>query len=420
MVAFHFPPCRGSSGLQRALCFTRFLPAHGWNPIVLTAHPRAYTDVSDDQMQDVPSNVPVKRVSALDASRHLAFKGRYWSWTALPDRWLSWFFSALPAGLALVRRYRPKVIWSTYPIATAHLIGMALHRLTGIPWVADFRDPMIENNPVTGRRAPSDPRLYRSRSWVERHTIRHCARAVFVAPGAQRIYTERYASLSGSRCSLIANGYDEEAFRAAEQLSRKRPERSERLVLLHSGELYPTPDRDPGAFLGALSSLRAAGKISPANLKVVLRASAYDDEYRDRIRKSALEDLVYLEPAIRYREALAEMLEADGLLLFQGYTSNPAIPAKFYEYLRTGRPIFAMVDSEGDTAAALRAVGVGKIVPLVSKEQIACGLMEFLGALRNGSEPTSCSADFRAHSREAKAQQLAQVFESVIQNGRSG
>ncbi|WP_276678948.1 hypothetical protein [Nitrosomonas europaea] len=36
------------------------------------------------------------------------------------------------------------MIWSTYPIATAHLIGLTLQRLTGIPWMADFRDPMVQ------------------------------------------------------------------------------------------------------------------------------------------------------------------------------------------------------------------------------------------------------------------------------------
>ena len=42
MVAFHFPPLAGSSGIQRTLRFVQHLPALGWEPIVLSAHPRAY------------------------------------------------------------------------------------------------------------------------------------------------------------------------------------------------------------------------------------------------------------------------------------------------------------------------------------------------------------------------------------------
>ena len=56
--------------------------------------------------------------------------------TALPDRWTSWFWGAVPAGLSLIRRYKPRVLWSTFPIATSHLIALTLHRLTGIAWVA--------------------------------------------------------------------------------------------------------------------------------------------------------------------------------------------------------------------------------------------------------------------------------------------
>jgi hypothetical protein len=51
------------------------------------------------------------------------------------------------------------------------------------------------------------------------------------------------------------------------------------------------------------------------------------------------------------------MLEADALLLLQGSTSNPAVPAKLYEYLRAQRPILALVDAAGETAATLDAAG---------------------------------------------------------------
>src|SRR5689334_11900077 len=96
MIAFHYPPCRGSSGLQRTLSFSRHLPAHGWTPIVLTANPRAYPQVGDDQLGDIPSTVQVERAFALDSARHLALRGHYLQWMALPDRWASWFFGAVP------------------------------------------------------------------------------------------------------------------------------------------------------------------------------------------------------------------------------------------------------------------------------------------------------------------------------------
>lgn len=132
MIAYHYPPLRGSSGIQRTLKFSRYLSEHDWRPVVLSAHPRAYASTSNDQLAEIPKEVPVHRAFALDTSRHLAIKGRYLGALALPDRWVSWWFGAVVSGLRLIRRYRPEIIWSTYPIATAHLIALCLHRITGI------------------------------------------------------------------------------------------------------------------------------------------------------------------------------------------------------------------------------------------------------------------------------------------------
>jgi hypothetical protein len=417
MVAYHFPPCNVSSGLQRTLSFSRHLSKYGWKPVVLSAHPRSYVSVSNEQLNDVPDSVPVKRAFALDTSVHLGFRKRYFNWMALPDRWVSWVLGAIPSGLRLIRKYKPKVLWSTYPIATAHLVGFFLHRLTGIPWVADFRDPMVEIDPVTQQQWPLDPAMRRARSFVERLTFKYCTRAVFASPGSLRIYAERYPEVPQKHLVLIQNGFEEESFKEAEAKAKAKPipGNKNRIVLLHSGVLYPSPDRHPGAFFAALGALLRAGEISPSNLKIILRASSYEEGYQALINQEGIGEIVHLEPAIAYRDALAEMLAADGLLVFQGHDSNPAIPAKLYEYFRARRPIFAMVDPDGDTTRELRATGVGKIVPLDSSEQIAAGLSEFLAEVREGRAPVATDSEIRRHSREAKTVELARLLDEVVE-----
>jgi hypothetical protein len=190
--------------------------------------------------------------------------------------------------------------------------------------------------------------------------------------------------------------------------------RDQRLVLLHSGTLYPTVDRDPSAFFCALSSLRTAGKVNASKLKIVLRATGYDNHYKELIRKNGIEDIVTLAPSIPYREALAEMLDCDGLLLFQGYTSNPAIPAKVYEYFRARRPIFGLVDPEGDTAKTLRLANIDTLVPLDYAPAIARGLMEFLEMIKCNKAPVMDLAAVRTHSREYRAREMANLLNSVV------
>ena len=413
MVAFHYPPCCGSSGLQRTLSFSRYLLREGWQPVVLTVKPSVHCQTSNDQLSDIESGVQVERSFALDSKRDLGFRGRYLKWLALPDLWVTWFFWAVPLALRLIRKHKPKVIWSTYPIATAHLIGLALQRLTGIPWVADFRDPMTEINPITGQRRPEDRSSWRVWSWIERLTVKYCSRAVFATEGSLRIYAERYPEIPKNRWITIPNGYDEQNFLEAELLASARSAEKTRTILLHSGVLYYTADRDPTAFFAALAKLRRDRKISPESLQVILRASGYESDYQALIRKYDIADIVFLEPAIPYRDALAEMLMADGLLVFQGYTSNPAIPAKVYEYLRARRPIFALVDSEGDTAKLLKAAGVGKIVPLDSEELIAEGLLDFLQVVRDAQAPVLDPGTVRYYAREFQAQRLARLLNTI-------
>ncbi len=430
LIAFHYPPCGISSGLQRTLCFSRDLCHYGWAPSVLTVHTRAYPAQRSDQLAQVPPEVPVRRAFALDTTRHLGFRGRYLGWMALPDPWITWLIGAIPAGLRMIRKHKSQVLWSTYPMATAHLVGLALHWLTGIPWVADFRDPMTEIDPITHERFPVDPRLWNVRRWIEAQTLKYSARAVFVTPGSLRLHQARYPRYAKGM-TVIANGYDEANFAEAEQLNRDSPAKPGPLLLLHSGVLYPGPDRDPTAFFDALSKLRKEGKVSRGTLRVRLRASGYEDYYGERLRQFGVDDMVSLEPAIPYQAALAEMLAADGLLVFQGATSNPAVPAKLYEYLRARRPIFALVDSGGETASVLRQAGVGasvgsgvgSIVPLDRSDTIAEGLQQFLSQVREGSAPLPDPQEVERHSREHKARELGsllnQVLHDVATNGNA-
>jgi glycosyltransferase involved in cell wall biosynthesis len=408
MIAFHFPPQRGSSGVQRTLKFSRYLGASGWQPLVLSAHPRAYANKGDDQLRDVPAEVVVRRAFALDTSRHLAIKGRYLGTLALPDRWVSWLFGAVPAGLRLVRKYRPQVIWSTYPIATAHLIGLALHRVTGLPWVADLRDPMTDVD------YPPNRTVRKVLRWVEAQTVRHAARVVFTTPGAVATYQERYPQLPPERFALIENGYDEENFSDAETLAARRlAARTGPLLLVHSGIIYPT-ERDPVPFFEALAALLESGRISPAMLQVRLRAAVHEDYLNTLISKHGIGSIVSLAPHVPYREALTEMLSADALLVLQGSNCNAQIPAKIYEYLRAGRPILALTDPAGDTAATLRRAGIDSIGPLDSRDAIMDTLMRFIGQVGAGTAPLPAPEAVLANSRRSRAAQLGALLDEVV------
>jgi glycosyltransferase involved in cell wall biosynthesis len=405
MIAFHFPPLAGSSGIQRTLSFARHLPRFGWEPLVLTAHPRAYERVSDDQLDDLPVGSIVERAFALDAARHLAIDGRHLAFTARPDRWITWWLGAVPRGLAMIRKYRPAALWSTYPVASAHKIGHTLQRLSGLPWIADFRDPMAQEG------YPADPRTWRSFRAIEERAVRRSCCCVFVTPGAARMYRLRYGDLPESRMAVIENGYDEENFAALDGAAQEAgPLVPGSFTLVHSGIVYPS-ERDPTHLFHALRQMLDDGRLKPGELRLRLRAAAHEDRLRELIDRFGLSTVVELAAPIAYRLALREMMRSDGLLVLQAANCNEQIPVKVYEYLRCGRPVLALTDPAGDTANLLRAAGIDNIARLDSSEEIAQEMARFLKCARRGEVATPAPRWVKAASRFERARELARLLE---------
>ncbi len=378
----------------------------------MSVSPRAYgaTDVASLATVE---GVDTHRAFALDTSRHLSIRGRYPLALALPDRWVSWFPAGVRAGLRIIRRLRPSVIWTTFPVPTAIAIGLVLRRLSGLPLVVDLRDAMVDPDfPET----TSERWAYR---WLERHAVNVAAAVVLTTPGAAKLYRERYPDIPPDRFHIIPNGYDEEAFQRAEQRVAKRAsDAGARIRLLHSGLLSRT-DRNPQAFFEALRNLLDSGAVARNSLQVTLRGSGDEAHYQQQIDSLGIADVVQLAPSVDYETALAEMLEADGLLLFQGATCNHAIPAKVFEYFRARRPVLTLTDPDGDTAQLMREAGVGELADLADAADIERGMKRFMKSLESDCSALASNDTICRYSRSALTRDLASLLESTINEGRS-
>jgi glycosyltransferase involved in cell wall biosynthesis len=402
MVAFHFPPMQGSSGMQRTLRFGRYLPEFGWEPIVLTVQPRAYERTDQVSVAEIPSSLEVHRAFGIDAARHLAIGGRYPRLLARPDRWVAWWPAAVACGLRLARQRSVSALWSTYPIATAHKIGHTLHRLTGLPWVADFRDPMIEEE------YPQDPVIRASFQAIEKRAVTSARFSVFTAPGAERLYRERYPG-SAQTITVIENGFDEESF---EGLSHGTvgPE-DKGCVLVHSGIVYPS-ERDPSQLFAALRGLRDQGRLDPGRFLLRFRAPGHDSNVRELAARFGVAELIEIAPPLTYREALLEMTRARGLVVLQGANCDQQIPAKLYEYLRAGRPILGL--ATGDTADVLRAAGIRHVAPLGEAKAIAAVIERFIADLDSGVAGSANPDFLRRASRRERTRELALLLDRAV------
>lgn len=404
MLAFHFPPFAQSSGGIRTLSFVRHLPDHGWHPIVLTACKHVYPDIDPCSLAMVPPRSQIVRAPGLDVARHLAIAGRYPTWLATPDRWNTWAFAAVMAGLACIRRHRPAILWVTFPIASALVAALVLHRLTKIPLVVDLRDPLVYEGWPENRWARD------TFARIEKRVMARASAVVVTTPGARRLYLERYPHLPATRFRIIENGIDDSLDIASSSGERasKAP-----IVLVHSG-LMEIPDRDPSAFFDAIAQMRKRGDITGNTLQVVLRATGHDERYRQQVRALDIGDIVSVEGRVSHTDAIEEMRRADGLLLFQGAQCNRQIPAKVYEYLACRRPIVGLLDVVGDTHELIaRQWQVPYVANMDSAVAIADTLRKFIDDRLRDKVFIPDAGLIKRHSRSAGASQLAKLFDEV-------
>lgn len=376
-VAFHFPPIQGSTGTVRTLAFSRYLRLSNWEVCVLTIQPNAYEATAQNNESLIPPWVKVERAWGIDTRRRLGIRGRYPRVLALPDRWQSWIAGAFLKGSTVIKQWQPDVIMSTYPIPSAHVIGYLLHRRFRLPWVAEFRDPMLQPS------YPASEVDRRSFAKVEEIVFRHASEIIVTTDGCKRMYRERFDSGLRPPITVLPNGYDPEMFAGMRSEARCGSERPS-VILLHSGLLYPH-ERNPSAFFQAIRSLVQRGFFKEIRAEFHFRAAGNEREYRQTVEEMGIASLVRFLPRISYREALQEMMNADALMLFQADNCNDQIPAKLYEYIFCRKPILAFVDPKGDTGTLLRELGIHSIARLEDVTQIQSVIASFLPRLNSRS-----------------------------------
>lgn len=259
---------------------------------------------------------------------------------------------------------------------------------------------------------PADPATWQSFKAIEERALRQAAACVFTTPSAARTYKATYPE-AAHRIQVIENGYDEESFEGLddEKLTAGALNPGQ-LTLLHSGIVYPS-ERDPTQFFEALANVLQSGKLPRDTLKVRFRAAVHDDLLQSLALKFGLQDVVELCPPIPYRDALAEMLRADALLVMQAANCNAQIPAKLYEYLRARKPILGLTDPEGDTAQALLQAGVTSVARLDSVTEIEACVISFVHDVLGGNSTLPLADSVRNASRRSRAKLLADTLASL-------
>jgi glycosyltransferase involved in cell wall biosynthesis len=234
--------------------------------------------------------------------------------------------------------------------------------------VADFRDSWARER---WRHVPP------WRDYIDRRLEESCVRSadlvVCVTDFIRRDFRGHYPDLSSAKFVTLTNGYDTSedsplvlpaVAASSDTVSRSQVQEppselrsdSTRLVA-HIGDLYG--GRRIDTFCEAVESLVKSSKLDPNSIKIVFLGDAdpsIANAGRQRAPDLILDQQISFHPRVGWQEAQRLLESADLLLIFQG--DHPSVPAKFYEYLRTGKPILAIV-SAGALSDIIDATGSG-------------------------------------------------------------
>ena len=387
VVANPFPPME-SAGTNRVLRLLRHLPAQGWEATVLTAAAQGPATA--------PDLVRVLRTPAF-VPRQLLHGGRRSSkvnaWLFVPDPYVLWAATAIAAGRRLLAAEPFDAIFSSHPRASAHVAAAGLARTSGVPWMADYRDPRFADDV----RPYASPVHAAATRWLEARVLRQAAAVSAVNQPILDATVAHYPWLEG-HTTVLSNGYDSTEAAAATDLGPG-------FWFVYTGRLYKR-EQPLEAFLTALAAL-------PQDVKALFVGDAV--RVRPLAAKLGIEDRVRAERLVPHDVALGYQRAADALLLMTGRRAE-SMSSKVFEYLDSGRPVFAITAPHSAASALLAEVGGG--VTVEHDADVHQPLARFVADVRSTGGPVADADALARYDMVGVAAELAAVLNRLPPRGR--
>jgi glycosyltransferase involved in cell wall biosynthesis len=407
MLCYHYFPAV-SGGVGRSVRFARYLPEYGWTPVVVTtnrwgdggggvgeimrvgelfrrtnAGEPAGTGAAEAAHTGADVRAGGLSVTNARGGLRRAFLRFAEKWLLVPDKHVRWTAMALLPALRLLRRVRAQAIYTTSPPASAHVLGLVLKRLTGVPLIIDLRDPWTLE-PLGWFLRSGGARLALEKR-IERLCLRNADAIIATTQEAARKYSELYPGCA-ARIHWIPNGFDAQELEGARS-SVSRSEHVEGLgedvfVIGHLGTFcrYTDAPAYPKGLLDAVKMLSSEGSLSPRNCRIIF-AGSMNAETRARIAAYDLGRLISMPGPVSHIEALRIMLRSDLLFLYDpNREGNYYIHGKLYEYLAAGRSILAVLppgaarnllahSGQGVTLAGDEGAEIGRVLVRALRER---------------------------------------------------
>lgn len=425
IITYYWPPS-GGAGVQRWLKFVKYLPQNGWMPIIYTPqNPEAPAD-DPTLLEEIPRDTVVlkrkiwepfsiyKKMTGKSADSKFnagfleeegggGFMKKLSIWIRgnlfIPDAKRFWIRPSVTFLKKYLKNNPVDLIVSTGPPHSLHVIAEKVKRKTGLPWLADFRDPWTQidfyDKLQLSRFADAKHKK------LEKKVLNKADRIVVVG----KTMAEEFNAITAREISVITNGFDKD------DIKTDAVDYPERFSIVHVGSI--NADRNHLVFWEALKNCINKKEGFKKDLELVF-VGRNDVSVTEAIKTYGLENYVTFIPYIPHNEVFD--LEKRAALLYLPINNTPnakgILTGKFFEYLASERPILAIGPADGDLAKILKESGAGKISDFADREHLEQSIVGFYEAFKN-KRLFANGKDLQKFERSELTKKMVEQFESL-------
>ena len=432
IISYYWPPT-GGSGVQRWVKFAKYLPSEGWQPVIYTPENPEQLAVDESLAAEVPEAAEVVKTRIIEPyelykkllrrsghskeavevnpvnAQNKSFLQKAAMWVRgnlfRPDPRCLWIGPSVRFLKKYLSEHPVDLIVSTGPPQSMHMIGLRLSRETGLPWIADFRDPWTKIFYFKHLSMTSATEKWHKK--MEKMVLDEASAVVAVSPLVQ----QEFQAMTDTPVELITNGFDECDF-SFEPCTEAYGGASQEFTITHTG-LFAA-DGNPTVLWDVLAEKCHADEAFRKLLRIKLIGKTDDQilkALKDRGLESSLINMGYQTHSV----AVEQQRQASVLILplRKEPEYRAVLPGKLFEYLASQRPILGIGQPDGAMAMIVNETGTGTVIDWNDKEGISqyieqCWKRHLEGRL------SSDGADLSRFTRRSLTRRMAGLFDKII------
>ena len=432
IISYYWPPT-GGSGVQRWVKFAKYLPSEGWQPVIYTPENPEQLAVDASLEAEVPAEAEIVKTRILEPyemykkmlrksghskeavevnpvnAQNKSFLQKMAMWVRgnlfRPDPRCLWIGPSVRFLKNYLKEHPVDLIVSTGPPQSMHMIGRRLALETGLPWIADFRDPWTKI--FYFKHLSMTKATQRWHEKMEKRVLDDATCVVAVSPLVQ----QEFQAMTQTPVELITNGFDECDFHEKPfAMAAGGPDIP--FTITHTG-LFAA-DGNPTVLWEVLAEKCALCPEFKKLLRINLIGKT-DEQIIKAICEAGLEENLQDMGYQPHARAVDEQRKASLLILplRKEPEYKAVLPGKLFEYLASWRPVLGIGQPDGAMSMILNNTKTGLVLDWEDRKSIA-RYIDMCWEKHLSGQLTVENADISQFTRRNLTRRMAQLFEKVI------